>query len=59
MRRLSYLLPNFQNFDVMASAAHGRAVPASLILENTIYTVVYCAIVLLTAAAVFSRRDLK
>jgi ABC-type transport system involved in multi-copper enzyme maturation permease subunit len=59
MRRLSYILPNFQNFDVMASAAHGRAVPASLILENTIYTVVYCAIVLLTAAAVFSRRDLK
>ncbi len=59
MRRLSYLLPNFQNFDVMASAAHGRAVPAALILENTIYTVVYCAIVLLTAAAVFSRRDLK
>ncbi len=59
MRRLSYLLPNFQNFDVMASAAHGRAIPGALILENTIYTVVYCAIVLLTAAAVFSRRDLK
>lgn len=59
MRRLSYLLPNFQNFDVMASAAHGRAVPGVLILENTIYTVVYCAIVLLTAAAVFSRRNLK
>ncbi len=59
MRRLSYLLPNFQNFDVMASAAHGRAVPGALILENTIYTLVYCAIVLLTAAAVFSRRDLK
>jgi ABC-type transport system involved in multi-copper enzyme maturation permease subunit len=59
MRRLSYLLPNFQNFDVMASAAHGRTIPGALILENTIYTVVYCAIVLLTAAAVFSRRDLK
>jgi ABC-type transport system involved in multi-copper enzyme maturation permease subunit len=58
-RWLSYILPNFQNFDVMASAAHGRAIPAALILENTIYTVVYCAIVLLTAAAVFSRRNLK
>jgi ABC-type transport system involved in multi-copper enzyme maturation permease subunit len=58
-RWLSYILPNFQNFDVMASAVHGRAIPASLILENTIYTVVYCAIVLLTAAAVFSRRNLK
>src|SRR5260370_7499141 len=59
MRRLSYLLPNFQNFDVMASAAHGRAIPAALILENTIYIVVYCAIVLLTAAAVFSRPHLN
>jgi ABC-type transport system involved in multi-copper enzyme maturation permease subunit len=58
-RRLSYILPNFQNFDVMASAVHGRAIPAALILENTIYTVVYCGIVLLTAAAVFSRRNLK
>jgi hypothetical protein len=43
----------------MASAAHGRAIPGALILENTIYTVVYCAIVLLAAAAVFSRRNLK
>jgi hypothetical protein len=43
----------------MASAVHGRTIAAALILENTIYTVVYCAIVLLTAAAVFSRRNLK
>jgi ABC-type transport system involved in multi-copper enzyme maturation permease subunit len=59
LRGLSYLLPNFQNFDVMASATHSRTIPASLILENSIYTAVYCAIVLLTAAAVFSRRNLK
>jgi ABC-type transport system involved in multi-copper enzyme maturation permease subunit len=58
-RWLSYILPNFQNFDVMASAAHGHPIPGALILENTIYTVVYCAIVLSTAAAVFSRRNLK
>src|SRR2546422_9645182 len=28
---LSYLLPNFENFIVMAMAAHGRAVPGALI----------------------------
>ena len=56
---LSYLLPNFENFNVMAMAAHGRAVPGTLILQNTVYTVVYCAIVLTAAAAVFSRRNLK
>jgi Cu-processing system permease protein len=56
---LSYLLPNFENFNVMAMAAHGRAVPGALILQTTLYTVVYCTIVLTAAAAVFSRRNLK
>ena len=56
---LSYLLPNFENFNVMAMAAHGRAVPGALVLQNTLYTVVYCTIVLTAAAAVFSRRNLK
>ena len=58
-RWLSYVLPNFENFDVMAAATHGRAIPASLILENTIYALLYCSIVMLTAAVVFSRRNLK
>ena len=56
---ISYLLPNFENFNVMAMAAHGRAVPGALILQNTLYTVVYSIIVLTAAAAVFSRRNLK
>src|SRR6266705_1092822 len=56
---LSYLLPNFENFNVMAMAVHGRAIPGALILQNTMYTVVYCTIVLTAAAAVFSRRNLK
>ena len=56
---LSYLLPNFENFNVMAMAAHGRAVPGALVLQNTLYKLVYCTIVLTAAAAVFSRRNLK
>jgi ABC-type transport system involved in multi-copper enzyme maturation permease subunit len=56
---LSYLLPNFENFNVMAMAAHGRAVPGALILQNTVYTVVYCTIVLTAAGIVFSRKNLK
>jgi hypothetical protein len=56
---LSYLLPNFENYNVMAMAAHGRAVPWALIQQNTLYTVVYCTIVLMAAAAAFSRRNLK
>jgi len=56
---LSRLLPNFENFNVMAMAAHGRAVPGALILQNTLYAVVYCTIVLTAASVVFSRRNLK
>jgi ABC-type transport system involved in multi-copper enzyme maturation permease subunit len=56
---LSYLLPNFNNFNAIASAAHGRAIPSALILQNTIYAVVYTAVVLLAATVTFSRRNLK
>jgi Cu-processing system permease protein len=56
---ISYLLPNFENFNVMAAAAHGRMVPGTLILHNTIYAVIYCAILLTIASAIFSKRNLK
>ncbi len=59
LRWLSYLLPNFENFNVMAAAAHGRAIPAPLILQNTAYAALYCTIVLVAASAIFSRRNLK
>jgi len=59
LRGLSYLLPNFENFNVMALAAHGRAVPGALILQNTLYAVIYCSMVLTAASVVFSRRNLK
>jgi ABC-type transport system involved in multi-copper enzyme maturation permease subunit len=59
LRVISYLLPNFENFDVLGAAAHGRAVSAILIAHNTLYTMIYAAIVLGLAAAIFSQRDLK
>ena len=59
LRWLSYLLPNFENFDVMAAAAHGRAIPGLLIAQNTAYAALYCAVVLTAAAVIFTRRNLK
>ena len=56
---ISYLLPNFENFNVMGAVAHGRGVPASLVWQDTSYAVLYAAIVLAGAAMVFSRRNLK
>lgn len=58
-RWFSYLLPNFENYNVMAMAAHDRLVPASFLLRNTIYTLLYCMIVLIVAVAVFSKKNLK
>jgi ABC-type transport system involved in multi-copper enzyme maturation permease subunit len=59
LRWISYVLPNFENFDVMGAAAHGRIIPGILIAQNTVYAALYCAIVLAAAMAIFSQRNLK
>jgi ABC-type transport system involved in multi-copper enzyme maturation permease subunit len=56
---ISYVLPNFGNYDVMGAAAHGRSIAGILVLHNTFYTALYCAIVLAAACVIFSRKDLK
>jgi hypothetical protein len=43
----------------MGAVAHDRGVPAVLVGNATLYAVVYAAIVLIVAAAVFSKRNLK
>ncbi|HEX8871724.1 MAG TPA: ABC transporter permease [Candidatus Acidoferrum sp.] len=58
-RGISYLLPNFENFNVMGAVAHGRGVSGALVGQATVYAVLYGAIVLIAAALVFSRRNLK
>ncbi|HUI52937.1 MAG TPA: ABC transporter permease [Terriglobales bacterium] len=59
MRGVSYVLPNFQNFNVMAAVVHGQPVPGSFVWSATVYALLYSAIVLAAAAVVFSRRNLK
>ena len=59
LKGISYLLPNFENFNVMGAVAHGRAIPSALVAQATLYAVVYGAVVLAAAAAIFSRRNLK
>jgi len=59
MRGISYILPNFQNFDVMGTVVHGHGIPGSFVGHATLYAVLYIAMVLLGAAVVFSRRNLK
>jgi ABC-type transport system involved in multi-copper enzyme maturation permease subunit len=59
LRGISYVLPNFENFNVMGAVAHGRGVPISLVWSDTAYAIVYAGIVLIGASMVFSRRNLK
>lgn len=56
---LYYLVPNFHNFNAIAAAAHGEAIPFALIWQNTLYALLYIAVLLLASSAVFSRRNLK
>jgi Cu-processing system permease protein len=54
-----YLLPNFHNFNAITAAAHGDVIPGALILHNTLYAVLYIAVVLLGASAIFANVNLK
>jgi ABC-type transport system involved in multi-copper enzyme maturation permease subunit len=56
---LYYLLPNFSDFNVSAWVSHGNAVEGSVILLNTLYALCYDTILVVTAAWIFSRKDLK
>lgn len=58
-RVLYYLVPNFHNFNAIEAAGHGQHIPFSLIWQNTVYTILYAAIVLIASSAIFSRRNLK
>lgn len=58
-RVLYYLVPNFHNFNAIEAAGHGQFIPFSLIWQNTLYTILYAAIVLIASSAIFSRRNLK
>jgi ABC-type transport system involved in multi-copper enzyme maturation permease subunit len=58
-RGISYLLPNFENFNVMGAVANERGVPQTLVWHDTWYAIAYCGMVLAAAAMVFSRRNLK
>lgn len=58
-RVLYYLVPNFHNFNAIASAAHGQAISFPLIWQNTAYAFLYVLLILLAASATFSRKNLK
>jgi ABC-type transport system involved in multi-copper enzyme maturation permease subunit len=58
-RGLYYLIPNLAPFNIRAEVVHGVPVAWSHVGLTLAYAVVYIAILLLAAVAVFRRRDFK
>jgi ABC-type transport system involved in multi-copper enzyme maturation permease subunit len=58
-RVLYYVIPNFHNFNAIASAGHGQSIPFSLLWQDTLYAVLYVILVLFASSITFSVRDLK
>lgn len=55
----AYLVPNFSALNVINSVAHQQSVGGPLILQNTLYALVYSAMALSGAVLIFERRNLK
>ncbi|MGH9718373.1 MAG: ABC transporter permease [Candidatus Acidiferrales bacterium] len=56
---LYYLVPNFHDFNSIASAAHGEHIPFALVWQNTLYALLYIVLLLFASSAIFSQRNLK
>jgi len=55
---LNYLLPNLEYFNIRTRVVYGLAIPDRFVLEATIYGMLYIALLMLLAIAVFARKDL-
>lgn len=59
MNAVYYAVPNFSNFNVITSVAHGHPVPATLVWWNTAYALLYIGMVLGGSVLIFQNRNLK
>jgi ABC-type transport system involved in multi-copper enzyme maturation permease subunit len=56
---LYYVLPNFENFAVIASTAHGQFLSTNAFLLSLLYGLIYSTGLVLLAILVFQRRNFK
>ena len=56
---LAWLVPNFAAFNVVSQVAHSAAIPARLVLYNSIYAALYVMVCLSASVVVFERRNFK
>ncbi|MGH9344828.1 MAG: ABC transporter permease [Terriglobia bacterium] len=56
---LYYVLPDFHDFNVITSVAHGHFVPGTLMLSNSLYALLYAAILVGASILIFEERELQ
>ena len=56
---LYYLLPNFGDFNMIAQVAQGEKIPSYLLLSNSLYALLYVAILLSAAILIFEEREFR
>lgn len=56
---LYYMLPNFSDFNVITRASHGQAVAGSIVLSNSLYALLYSAILVSAAILIFEEREFR
>jgi ABC-type transport system involved in multi-copper enzyme maturation permease subunit len=56
---LYYSLPNFGNFNVISQVAHAESIPGYLWLGNSLYALLYIAILLGMAVLIFEEREFR
>ncbi|HEV2176079.1 MAG TPA: ABC transporter permease [Terriglobia bacterium] len=56
---LYYVLPNFNDFNVIGRAAHGETAPGYLVLSNSLYALLYIVILVSAAILIFEEREFR
>lgn len=54
-----YVLPNFSDFDVIARTAHGEGIAGILYLSNSLYALLYVAVLISAAILIFEEREFR
>lgn len=56
---LYYILPNFREFNAIARVADGRLIPGYLLISNSLYALLYAAILTGACILIFEERELQ
>jgi ABC-type transport system involved in multi-copper enzyme maturation permease subunit len=54
-----YLLPNFSDFDVIARTAHGHGISTTLLISNSLYALLYVAVLLSASILIFEEKEFR